>query len=67
MKLFVSPLAISKLRRLHLTDAGKSPANAKSTKESGKTGLQLAEEDAEQGRVTCWPSDDEMFHTILRK
>ena len=42
-------------------------SKAKSTEASGKTGLQLAEEDAEQGRVTRWNSVDEMFHTILSK
>ena len=30
-----------------------------------KTGLELAEEDKEKGRVTQWKSVDEMFDTIL--
>lgn len=32
-----------------------------------KTELELAEEDAEKGRVTQWNSVDEMFDTILGK
>ena len=30
-----------------------------------KTGLELAEEDKEKGRVTHWNSVDEMFNSIL--
>ena len=30
-----------------------------------KTGLELAEEDKEKGRVTRWNSVDEMFDTVL--
>ena len=30
-----------------------------------KTGLELAEEDKEKGRVTQWKSVDEMFDTVL--
>ena len=32
-----------------------------------KTGLELAEEDVEKGRVTQWNSVEEMFDTILGK
>ena len=32
-----------------------------------KTGLELAEEDVEKGRVTQWNSVDEMFDTLLGK
>ena len=32
-----------------------------------KTGLELAEEDVENGRVTQWNSVEEMFDTILGK
>lgn len=32
---------------------------------SKKTGLELAEEDKEKGRVTHWNSVDEMFNSIL--
>lgn len=32
-----------------------------------RTELELAEEDAEKGRVTQWNSVDEMFDTILSK
>ncbi len=32
-----------------------------------KSGLELAEEDVEKGRVTHWNSVDEMFDTIQQK
>ena len=60
------PKTVRKAFVKRLQDEGLM-SKAKSAEASGKTGLQLAEEDAEQGRVTRWNSVDEMFHTILSK
>lgn len=58
------PLLVNKLKNAIQMLNGVSSISVLKPK---KTGLELAEEDVANGRVTHWDSVDEMFDTILGK